>query len=96
MKMKAYTVCARAQASIFIYLFIYLLGHLNVLVNRTIRRSGLFNVQASEKITYNSAVFTEQSAYKTNYTHSIFRTIEACASQPQQIIKTDDSNIKEP
>ena len=36
--------------------------------------------------TYNSAVLTEQS-YKTNYTHSIFRTIEARASLPQQVIK---------
>ena len=49
-------------------------------------RCCLFLVQTSEKITYNSTVFTEQYIHLQDKLHSL-RTIEARASLPQQIIK---------
>ena len=57
-------------------------------VNRTIILR-LFIVQTSDRICYLLPYFGYNSAifYKTNFTHSIFRTIEARASIPQQIIK---------
>ena len=64
-------------------------------VNRTIIRR-LFIVQTSDRICYLLPYFSYNSAifYKTNFTHSIFRTIEARASIPQQIIKiTKTQNV---